>query len=292
LDWPEPAPTSDETSAPFVKICGVQSVVEALGAMDAGADMLGLMFVPKSKRCVSLVQAQKISAAIHATRLSRHTLESASGSETDQRNRPWFAENAARLSALLSTPDSPARPLLVGVFQDQPLSVILHTISCARLDMVQLHGSEPPELARHIPVPTIRVCHVDAHGSGLAGLTRPGLNQFVLLDAVKAGSQNGLSGGSGVKLDWSLARDVVRRGELPFLSSQTFGEDGSNPTSASTTGPMPIILAGGLTPDNVREAVESVKPWAVDVSSGVEHDGGKGKDLAKVRAFIQAAKGL
>ena len=55
---------------------------------------------------------------------------------------------------------------------------------------------------------------------------------------------------------------------------------------------MPIILAGGLTPENVADAVAAVHPWAVDVSGGVEFEGGDGKDLEKVRAFVQAAKGL
>ncbi|GBE80944.1 N-anthranilate isomerase [Sparassis latifolia] len=297
LDWPEPAHeliAIDKAPPPLVKICGIQSVVEALGAMDAGADMLGLMFVPTSKRYVSLAQAQKISAAIHAARLSRPAPNtSRNATVNDQTNRPWFAANAARLGSVLSSPDSPARPLLVGVFQNQPLTEIVAAIAYAGLDMVQLHGSEPPEFARHIPVPTIRVFHVDVQGRDLAGLTTPGLSEFVLLDAVKAGSTDGLSGGSGQSVDWTIARDVVRKGEVSGPIVQQGGEDGNVEVHKTMPiGFMPIILAGGLTPENVREAVEVIKPWAVDVSSGVEVDGGRGKDLTKVRAFVLAAKGL
>ena len=78
---------------------------------------------------------------------------------------------------------------------------------------MQLHGTEPAEFAKHIPVPVIKVFHVSASEEGLKEITRPGLNRFVLLDAVPTGSQNGLSGGTGTKMDWEVARAVVERGE-------------------------------------------------------------------------------
>ena len=211
-------------------------------------------------------------------------------------NDPWFTAHAARLSASLALPDAPSRPLLVGVFQNQPLSVILDAVASAGLDLVQLHGTEPAELAKHIPVPVIRVFHVGADGQGLDDITRPGLNEFVLLDAAAPGSANGLSGGTGTKVDWELAKRVVDAGEVRIGASaaQSPATDGAVANGVGETSgyPLPVILAGGLTPENVRGAVEAVRPFAVDVSGGVESEGGTGKDAEKVRAFVHAAKGL
>ncbi|KAI0685418.1 N-anthranilate isomerase [Cytidiella melzeri] len=245
--------------------------------------MLGLMFVPTSKRFIPLRRTQKISAAIHSTRLSRPVLETSVDRIVP--NEPWFTAHANRLFTALSPALSAARPLLVGVFQDQARSEILDAVASAKLDLVQLHGSEPPEWAKHIPVPVIRVFRVGAaaegHGHGLSEITRPGLNNFVLLDAVLPGSANGLSGGTGQRVDWQLAKRVVESGEV--------GGCGASNADVNKY-PMPIMLAGGLTPENVREAVEAVRPWAVDVSGGVEVEGGQGKDVEKVRAFVRAAK--
>ncbi|OSD04119.1 N-anthranilate isomerase [Trametes coccinea BRFM310] len=277
LEWPEPenAKGKGVDSAPLVKICGIRTEEEAITAMEAGADFLGLMFVPTSKRHVSVEKAQKISAAVHSRRLSRppHATAVEVSSIEQLANEPWFNGHAHRLSAALSG-DSPARPLLVGVFQNQPLETILQIVEDVQLDLVQFHGAEPIEWARHIPVPVVRVFHVDAAGNGLAGITRPGAHQFVLLDAVPQGSANGLSGGTGSRIDLDLAKSVVEKGEVGA------GEK------------MPIIFAGGLTPNNVKEVVATVRPWAVDVSGGVEKADGSGKDPEKVKAFIAAAKSV
>ncbi|EKM53517.1 uncharacterized protein PHACADRAFT_259935 [Phanerochaete carnosa HHB-10118-sp] len=288
LSIPEPeAEGRGKETAPLVKICGIRTEEEALAAAEAGADMLGLMFVPKSKRYVSLEKAQQIASAIHSRRLSKPVITS------DERleNEPWFTAHANRLRAALAG-ESPARPLLVGVFQNQPLSVILDAVASAKLDLVQLHGSEPAELSKHIPVPVIRAFHVGADGRGLDDLARPGLNSFVLLDAVLPGSANGLSGGTGTKIDWELAQSVVRKGEIGAARSAQDNGPALGLHNGEALYPMPVILAGGLTPENVAEAVDVVAPWAVDVSGGVELGDGSGKDLEKVRAFVKAAKKL
>ncbi|KII95743.1 hypothetical protein PLICRDRAFT_150624 [Plicaturopsis crispa FD-325 SS-3] len=270
LSWPTPPPTAlPDDEPPLVKICGIRNGEEAAAATDAGADMLGLMFVPTSKRCISIDFAGRMAAALRSSRPLR--TKPVAPFDAGRGDVPWFTAHARRLSA------TPTRPLLVGVFQDQPLSEILDAVATAQLDLVQLHGSEPVEWAKHIPVPVIRAFHVDAAGRGLEGLTRPGLNAFVLLDAVRP---DGLSGGSGKVVDWELAKGVVDAGEL-FRGAGSSGE----------TARMPIMLAGGLTPDNVREAVERVRPWAVDVSGGVETEDGSAKDIEKLQAFIRAVKG-
>jgi anthranilate synthase/indole-3-glycerol phosphate synthase/phosphoribosylanthranilate isomerase len=135
-------------------------------------------------------------------------------------------------------------------------------------------------------------------------LTDPDMREFrrsnyhhhILLDSTrKDGSK--LSGGSGVVLDWEWAGKVVRSGEVPFSASPAAGTGAGSGAAGSKAPahPLPIFLAGGLTPANVAEAVEKVRPCVVDVSGGVEFDassGKGGKDEDKVKAFIRAAKGI
>jgi anthranilate synthase/indole-3-glycerol phosphate synthase/phosphoribosylanthranilate isomerase len=311
LGWPEvPKETEEESNWPLVKICGIRSVEEATAATEAGADLLGLMFVPASKRHVALEEAIRI---VHSVRSLRSNVSTSSTldtltslsktSYTDEqlKNTPWFTTHAQRLSSTLSPHHS--RPLLVGVFQNQPLDFILKTVSAVQLDIVQLHGTEPLHWAQHIPVPVIRVFHVNGEGDrGITGITRPGMHQFVLLDSATA--KGGLSGGSGITVDWDLASEVVEKGEVPSSTSSTAKDVQSTngsaigtvastglPAPSSSSYPMPIILAGGLTPENVSDAVRKVRPWAVDVSGGVERSDGQGKDPEKVAAFVRAAKG-
>lgn len=290
LDWPEPDIKGKAVAtAPLVKICGIRTEEEALAALEAGADMLGLMFVPGSKRYISLEVAHKVSASVHGRRL-QHLGTATFEAGEEMTNDTWFAAHAARLSAPLTQPDSPIRPLIVGVFQNQPLPIILHAVTAVGLDIVQLHGDEPSEWIKHIPVPVIRVFHVNTDSKGVEGITRPGLNEFVLLDAVRPGDK--LSGGSGKTVDLELAKHVVEKGEIYTRSQTASSESDVTPMITPSAAPMPIILAGGLTPENVQHAVEIVRPWAVDVSGGVETADGAGKDVEKIRAFVKAAKGI
>jgi anthranilate synthase / indole-3-glycerol phosphate synthase / phosphoribosylanthranilate isomerase len=286
LGWPEPV--AKPTYPPLVKICGITSEGDAIAAADAGADMLGLMFVPTSKRVVSIEKAHDISSEIRSRTLQKDVIVS-HPVEDELLNEPWLAAHARRMSS-----NMPKRPMLVGIFQNQPLNFVLHTVAAVPLDMVQLHGSEPVEWAKHISVPVIKAFHVAADGTGLEGITRPGFHEFVLLDSMRP---DGLSGGSGKVVDWDLATKVVAAGEIgdtkvPEMSGETNGgTNGVGGVKPAKTGMMPIILAGGLTPENVEEAVKKVRPWAVDVSGGVEGADGLSKDIIKMTAFISAAKG-
>ena len=279
LDWTD-TPKPEALWPPLVKICGIRTTEEALFCANAGAAMLGLMFVPTSKRCITLEQAQAISSAVHGLRASAAPSAPSESVDCNIRNEPWFTLHARRLSQDAGTA-SAVRPILVGVFQDQPLSFILHCIAVSQLDMIQLHGSEPLEWSKQIPVPVIRVFHVDADGKGLKDVSRPGLHQHVLLDTAVA--PGGLSGGKGKTFDWEFAKRVVLAGE------GACEEKGL--TTGDTSSPLPIILAGGLTAENVAEAVGIVRPWAVDVSGGVEIADGTGKDINKVKGFISAVHG-
>ncbi|KAF8160847.1 anthranilate synthase component II [Crassisporium funariophilum] len=300
------------SSSPLVKICGIRSKDEALAVAEAGADLLGLMFVKKSKRSIGIDTAKEISQAIRNLRFSGPT----DATDEESTNMPWFTAQATRLSRTMST----SRPLLVGVFQDAPLHTILSTISEVQLDIVQLHGSEPIDWAHHIPLPVIRVFHIGKEGKGVPHITRGGAHEFILLDSLREDG-SGVSGGSGKVVDWDLAKTVVDAGEIVLKDSavsrdevKSVGEGASEITEAVSapttlpkdhvvvenvatstkrlTYPLPIVLAGGLTPDNVAGAIAHVQPWAVDVSGGVENEDGSGKDLHKVRAFVANAKGL
>lgn len=313
LSLPQPSSSSPgwKATRPLVKICGIRTKDEALAIAEEGADMLGLMFVKNSKRYIDLNTARGISAAIRELQLP---VPSAS---PEVESGPWFSMHASRLSTTIS------RPLLVGVFQNAPLATILDAVSYAQLDVVQLHGSEPFDWAHHIPVPVIRVFHV-GNGGGADGITRGGAHQFVLLDSLRTDGSN-VSGGSGKTVDWEFAKSVVEAGEIlerrtiyksavpaapapddaPTVDGQDAEVDAAKPTppsdnlqeqsspitpSTPAKFPLPIILAGGLTPANVAAAIAQVQPWAVDVSGGVETADGRAKDLEKVREFIGAAK--
>jgi phosphoribosylanthranilate isomerase len=144
----------------------------------------------------------------------------------------------------------------VGVFVDPTREEVLAAVDTAGVTMAQLHGDESPELCLSIPIPVLKAIRV-ADGSSLAALASYEVRGFVL-DTPSPGY-----GGSGRTFDWSLVAEAARA--------------------------MPVILAGGLTPENVAEAVRSVRPWAVDVASGVESAPGI-KDPDKMRRFLEAAQ--
>ncbi|MDI6631588.1 MAG: phosphoribosylanthranilate isomerase [Bacillota bacterium] len=144
----------------------------------------------------------------------------------------------------------------VGVFVDLPPAVVREVSDFCRLDAVQLHGAETPEYCRELNLRVIKAVRV-RDAASLEGLDAYPV-QAVLLDTYVPGTP----GGTGKTFNWGL------------LAGREFR--------------VPLILAGGLTPENVRAAVQAVRPYAVDVSGGVETDGRK--DPAKIRAFIRQAK--
>jgi phosphoribosylanthranilate isomerase len=146
----------------------------------------------------------------------------------------------------------------VGVFVDPARDEVLRAVDTAGVAMIQLHGDEPPELCLSLPVPVLKAIRV-ASVNSLAQLASYEVRGFVL-DA-----PSDAYGGSGRTFDWSLAAAVARE--------------------------MAVVLAGGLTPENVGEAVRTVRPWAVDVASGVESAPGV-KDEERMRRFIDAARGV
>ncbi len=152
-----------------------------------------------------------------------------------------------------------ARPLLVGVFADQDADTINGIADECGLDLVQLSGSEPWEACGLLNRPVLKCLKVREGQAAPDVLTQVHSGALLLLDPYVEGTY----GGAGVTLDWGVAAQVAEK--------------------------EPVMLAGGLRPENVARAVGTVRPWAVDVSSGVETEGVK--DVSKIRAFIKAAKG-
>ena len=149
----------------------------------------------------------------------------------------------------------PSEILTVGVFRDEHPSRVIDTVNRAGLKAAQLHGHETPQMVAEVAsqirwvIKAVTAGTVDARRADTFGA------DLVLVDAPNPGG--------GAVFDWDLVDDVA-------------------------PGPR-IILAGGLTPENVGEAVRRVQPWGVDVSSGVERTPGK-KDALKVKAFIERAR--
>ena len=168
------------------------------------------------------------------------------------RSRRYLAPEAARAIARRLPPFVTT----VGVFVDPSRDEVLRAAEASGIQVVQLHGNEPPALASSLPLPVVKAIHV-ADASSLAALASYEVSAF-LLDSASPGY-----GGSGTAFDWDLAREVA--------SSAT------------------VVLAGGLTPENVGQAVRRVRPWGVDVASGVESAPGV-KDETRMTAFVRAAK--
>jgi phosphoribosylanthranilate isomerase len=173
-----------------------------------------------------------------------------------------FAEKSPRLISLQTAAEiSRALPpfvLRVGVFVNPPEELVLRAIADCGVTLLQFHGDETPEFCTQFGMMSLKAFRIRDAGS-LSALPNYSTEAY-LLDAYSADA----FGGTGAKFNWDLA-----------VEANTFGR--------------PIVLAGGLTPENVADAVRQVQPFAVDVSSGVESSPGK-KDAAKVRAFIAAAK--
>lgn len=159
---------------------------------------------------------------------------------------------AATISTALKGPGK------VGVFVNQPLSEVLEIADRCRLDYLQLHGGESQEYCRALNRPIIRAFRVGPDFTSATVADYPA--DYLLLDSFVPGQP----GGTGIPFDWGSVRFLIGRPRQKFL------------------------VAGGLTPDNVSEAIKILNPDGVDVSGGVETDGVK--DSGKIRRFITAVR--
>ena len=146
----------------------------------------------------------------------------------------------------------------VGVFVDAPLEEMEEVARLCRLDLLQLHGQEPPELCRSLSRPCIKAVRLRGREELERLAPYRGAVVGFLLDAWSPGAP----GGTGLRCDWDLAREAVEMDVAP------------------------VVLAGGLGPQNVAEAVARVGPWGVDLNSGVELEPGR-KDPTLVARAVE-----
>ena len=231
----------------LVKICGTRTVEAASVAVEAGADMIGIILVEGAKRNVDVATQRAISEVVHSTvKGGIEAVEDIAIPSPHPSAEDWFEHSRSHLIK------HPTRALLVGVFMNQSLEYVLYKTRELDLDIVQLHGDEPLEWARIIPVPVIK-----RFAPGQEGLGKRGYHAMALLDP---------GAGTGQRLDISSVQEVLKSG-------------------------VPVILAGGLDYKSVGEVVGLKESGlvGVDVSSGVETEGRQ--DLMKIRKFVYQAKG-
>ncbi len=207
-----------------VKICGITEVSYARAAIDAGADLIGVVLAP-SPRQVTYGKAREIVA--------------------------FARDNGVPV---------------VGVFVNMPAAEVNVIADFCGLDRVQLSGDETWEYCQQIEKPVIKAVHVPRQWGEveLINYLENGKRQsaasplIYLLDTLVEHKY----GGTGEVFDWAIARRAAEK--------------------------FPLVIAGGLSPENVGQVVALLNPWGVDVSSGVETGGVK--DVNKIKAFIQAVK--
>jgi anthranilate synthase/indole-3-glycerol phosphate synthase/phosphoribosylanthranilate isomerase len=249
----------------IVKVCGVTCREDALVACRAGANMIGVIFAEKSKRKVTVEQAKAVVDAVRTF------------GERTQRTEFKLPSGAGGLSHLIqcsrALEDGTRRPVVVGVFQNQPAEFIREMVETCELDLVQLHGSEGMAAAnvKICGVPALRVVDISVDpetGKSSENAVKEILESVtndpiaILMDTSLKGQKDG--GGTGLAFDWTIAQRVQDSG-------------------------LPVIIAGGLTAESIDECVRTIRPFGVDVSSGVEETPGR-KNHDKVKAFVQGAR--
>lgn len=200
-----------ESSALFVKICGLRTARDVDVAVAAGADAIGFVFAPGSPRTIGAAEARELAGRV------------------------------------------PDGVLTVGVFRGQPVGEVRRLTEASGVRAVQLHGDEGPEYYAELRAPGRTLLRATAEHVLRCGEYGEDL---LLLDAPDPGS--------GKPWNWGSREFTAPEGRW--------------------------LLAGGLTPVNVREAVLTTGAWGVDVSSGVERERGV-KSPELIRAFIEAARG-
>jgi phosphoribosylanthranilate isomerase len=199
-----------------VKICGITRAEDAMAAITAGADAIGLVFYPPSPRAVTITQAAQI------------------------------------------VKDLPPFVTVVGLFVNPAQDEFTEVLTHVHLDLIQFHGDETPQMCESLGRPYIKAVRMRPDVDLLDLNKQFASASGLLLDSY----QKGIPGGTGETFEWQRIPASLRER---------------------------IILAGGLSPENVESAIHQVKPYAVDVSGGVEQAKGI-KDHTKIKAFMRGVE--
>jgi phosphoribosylanthranilate isomerase len=266
-----------------IKICGITNLEDAQVAVEAGADLLGFIFYEPSPRYVAPERVRDIVASVRCQASGVKDRESGVRNQglgiRDQETRegeeplhnltshiPHPTSHIPHPISHISHPKSKIEnPKCVGVFVNSPLETVTHILDFCQLDLVQLHGEEPPEFVNLFEGRAFKALRPQSQDEAEEAIRcyRPCRPSAALPCLLVDAYHPKLYGGTGRVTDWSMAANIARR--------------------------YPMMLAGSLTPDNVAEAIRAVRPWGVDVSSGVEAEKGR-KDHQKVREFIEAVR--
>jgi phosphoribosylanthranilate isomerase len=208
-----------------IKICGIRDKANALAAVEAGADFIGLVFAPSQRQVTPPIAREIASAVKKSSDITK----------------------------------------VVGVFVNAPVFQINEIADFCTLDVIQLSGDESWEYYGKIANPVIKAIRIGQQSLedlytelSAASELLTGHRLITLLDSRVEGKY----GGTGESFNWNLAKQIAEK--------------------------FSVIIAGGLDPKNVAGLIETVRPWGVDVSSGVETGGVK--DISKINAFIQAVR--
>ncbi|KAF3769950.1 hypothetical protein M406DRAFT_270954 [Cryphonectria parasitica EP155] len=214
------APPAKANALPLlVKICGTRSAEAAVEAVKAGADLVGMILVPGTKRCVSHETALAISQAVHENRT-----RNSNAAPTDRSNMAVDCFSVARRTL------TGRGPLVVGVFMNQSLEEVLEKQKLYDLDVVQLHGKEPVEWAHLIPVPVIH-----KFSPGEPGLGSRGYHVLPLLDS---------GSGSGQLLNHATVRaELLKDDGLTFLFAGGLNPD-NVAEAVGAVGPLSSRIVG------------------------------------------------
>ncbi|ODS23983.1 N-(5'-phosphoribosyl)anthranilate isomerase [Candidatus Endobugula sertula] len=207
-------PVVNHSDSPRVKICGITTVDDAISAVNAGADAIGMVFYEPSPRYVSIAVAKQIANAVG----------------------PFVA--------------------IVGLFVNADRVWVEQVLEAVPLQVLQFHGDETAKYCGQFRWPYMKALRMKADLDIVAAIASYPDASAILLDTYRPG----LPGGTGATFDWGRVPAPVERH-------------------------LPIVVAGGLVPDNVQQAIKATQPYAVDVSGGVELSPGR-KDPQKIKEFI------
>jgi phosphoribosylanthranilate isomerase len=236
----------------WVKICGMTNLEDALVAVDAGADAVGFVFYEKSPRCVTVETAREICSKL--------------------------PENVEKIGVFVGADEDPLSVLLQAGLTGTQCYISVGGVAGSRARNKAIGGDcLPPHFRSVMAFPMSffgeDVSHVERIAAEFAesrraipgGVSIPeGFLDTLLLDSGNLRQP----GGTGTTFDWGKTRSLA----------EAMRNDG-----------LRLVVAGGLTPENVGEAIGTLQPWGVDVVSGVEASPGK-KDPEKVRAFVKAVR--